>query len=342
MRNQTERSIEGLPNNYIDNNYFFKKDRTTIKDRNTEHYYDPYPPEYAVKKSIDFLTLSIKEIADQHTMKHILTSIGFKSIDNRRLYKGNYGMKWSFKNLDTGITVEVFYAAKYPCIPSLLVKVHDPDQEILNQLHHIFLEKHIHPNLSFLELTFDFFTSDKHKMRRFLVATTLMKNARSKPGSRKTTYYPGDTRKSVRGMRIYPKPEVDSVRMEVTLKKPILKRLGISFPLNSLDLLDLNRFFEFKYVDQEQLGKYLIRRSKKHSGNINPKYLQYNGLFQCHVNSWINSIVLDDAGDLTPLMDQIHILRGENGVPNYSRFLRPLTNSNVDFMKKINGQIFLQ
>jgi hypothetical protein len=64
-----------------------------------------------------------------------------------------------------------------------------------------------------VELTFDFFTEEVIRLREFLKSYAFMKNARSKPGRKKTTFYLNNLRKSVRGMKIYTRPEWEKVRM---------------------------------------------------------------------------------------------------------------------------------
>lgn len=332
MTQKKERKTASL-SNYTNNNYF-------THQNNNKKYNHEYP-DFTVRTSIDFLTLSIKENADHHTLRDILTSIGFKSIRHDTLAKGNYRMMWTFKHADTGITAEVFYASKKICYPSLMLTIHDPDKELVNLLHQNFLKHKIHVNLSFVELTFDFFTEDRIRLREFLKSITFMNNARSKPGRKKTTYYLNNPRKSVRGMRIYTRPESKHVRMEVTLKSQLLKRLGLSFPLDSIDSLDLTRFFSFKCVDQERLRKYLIWSNRKLIEKIDQKRPGFGSLVECQIQSWINCIVMDAHGSQTYLMDQITEFKFGNAIPTFTRFLLPIDDFSEDFMKKVSGQKFL-
>jgi len=332
MTQQKKKKTKSL-SNYINNNYF-----TQQNNKKHNHEY----PDFTVKTSIDFFTLSIKENADHHTLRDILISIGFKSIRHDILVKGNYPKKWSFRNIDTGITAEVFYASKKICYPSLMLTIHDPNKELVNLLHHNFLKRKIHVKLSYVELTFDFFTDEVIRLRELLKSCTFMNNARSKPGRKKTTYYLNNLRKSVRGMRIYTRPESNHVRMEVTLKSQLLKRLGLSFPLDSIDSLDLTRFFSFKFVDQERLRKYLIWSNRKLVEKIDQKRPGFGNLVECQIQSWINGIVMDTHGDATYLMDQITEFKFENAIPTFTRFLRPIDDFSEKFMKQVSSQKFLQ
>lgn len=336
----------GYLNNYTDNKYFNEKKKEDDSDEKRKNecdgnYPNPYP-DFTVKTSIDFLTLSIKENVDQQTLKSILISIGFKSVRNNKLDNGNYQMEWIFKHPDTGVTAEVFYAPKELCFPSMSVKLHDPNLEVVNSLHQSFIKNKINHKLSFVELTFDFFTADVIRLREYLKSFTFMKNARSKAGRKETTFYLNDLRKSVRGMRIYTKPNWDHVRMEVTLKSPILKRLGLSLPLASIDSLDVTRYFLFKSIDQEHLRKYLIWSNRKLIERLNRKRPGSGDLVACQITSWINCIVMNDRGGSSPLMDQVGAFKAENAIPNFNRFLLPFDDFNAKFTRQVSGQKFLR
>jgi len=143
-------------------------------------------------------------------------------------------------------------------------------------------------------------------------------------------------------MRIYTRPESNHVRMEVTLKSQLLKRLGLSFPLDSIDSLDLTRFFSFKFVDQERLRKYLIWSNRELIEKIDQKCPGFGNLVICQIQSLINSIVLDDHGNATPLMDQVRGFRLNNSIPTFSRFLHPIDDFSKEFTIKVSGQKFLR
>jgi len=258
------------------------------------------------------------------------------------LGRNNHQMKWSFKNHDAGVTAEVFYAPKKLFLPKMLLKIHDPNKKVVSLLHKSFINHKINPILSFVELTFDFFTDEVVKIRDFVNSYTFMKNARSKPGKINTTYYLNNLRRSARGMRTYPKSELKCFRIEVTLKRQLLKRLNLSFPFKSIDSLDLTRFFLFRMVDQESLYKYLIWSNRKLIEKIDQKRPGFGNLVVCQISSWINSIVIDDYGRTTPLMNQIAALKFENGIPNYSRFLLQLEDFGSEFIRQVSVQKFLR
>jgi hypothetical protein len=333
---KTEKTAE-RPYNYTNNNYFLNNKKEERKNNDNNSLY----PNFTLQISIDYFTLSINGNADQYTLRDILTSIGFKPIRKDRLDKGNYQMHWNFKNPDNGITVEVFYASKKICFPSLLLKINDPDKVMVTQLHEIFFKNKITVKLSFVELTFDFYTDNVIRLREFLKSFTFMRNSRSKPGKKKTTFYLNNIRKSVRGMRIYTRPEWKKVRMEVTLKSQILKRLGLSFPFDSIDSLDVARFFSFKLINRESFQNYLIWSNRKLIEEIDQKRPGFGNLVVCQIHSWINSIVLDDYGRTTPMMEQIALLKFNKAIPNYSRFLFQLDDFSSEFLSQISGQKFL-
>jgi len=281
---------------------------------------------------------------DQYFFNNLLTYLGFKSVSNEKLDKGNHGMKWTFKHPVDGVTVEVIYASKASFFPPIMIKIHDPNKEFLDLLHSFFKFHNVSHKLSKLELTFDFITDEIYKLKEFLKSHLFMKQQRSESGSCKTTFYANNLRRSVRGMRVYPKLEKCCVRMELVMNGPLLRRLNITFPLDSIDQLDLRRFFTFMLLDQEHLRKYLIRCNRKQiSESESDQRMPGMGrdLIMCLISSWIRSAVEDDYGEAS-MMKQVEILKSERGVPNYSRFLLPHEELQREFEKQVYGQTFLK
>jgi hypothetical protein len=312
------------PNNYINSIYFSF-------------------PIFDIKTSIDFLTLSVPEKDDPYFFRNILIPLGFKSIRNDKLDSGNYRMKWSFKNPDDNVIVEVFYSCQSLWLPSMLVKIHDPNIEFLNLLDSFLSSNNIHFNLSYLEMTFDFYTEEVIKLREFLKTHLFMKQQRSKSGHKGTTFYTNNLRKSVRGMRVYSRPGWNHARMELVMKSPLLKRLNLTFPLHSIDSLDLSRFFQFMVFDKERIHKYLCWRNRKKIMEAEKRRLGFGNLIRQQIRSWLNCYMINDHGDYEYIMKINEKLRsGRLSLPNHSRFLHPLDDFNMEFNRQVSSQSFLK
>lgn len=146
----------------------------------------------------------------------------------------------------TGITIKVFY----------------PTKQIIDWLVEFFSTVR-EPKVSFLELTFDFFTEQWKDLERFFKSYLFMNRNQFTPKTVFTTLYASEKVVS-KGMRIYVKRNLDPspVRVELMLRRRILKGYGIELKTlgDDLNRIDFSRYFGFRRLDQEKYTSILNRR----------------------------------------------------------------------------------
>ncbi len=176
-------------------------------------------------------------------------------------------MKRSFHHDQDIVTVDVFHQLKAdkgflpPSLPPFFINVHDPNREFIDLLDDSCIHQGLNPKLSKIELAFDFYTDDVHGLFGFLSSCLFMKQQRSKPKKQyETTFYANDVRESSRGLKVYIRRDRDGrrlVRLELTLKRQPLRRLGIHSLLHNIDSIDPLSFFSFMFLDDKRLEDYL-------------------------------------------------------------------------------------
>ncbi len=315
---------QATPNNNIDINYYL-----------INHY--------SVEKKLDFITLSV--FSDQHekVIYSFLEANGFKLISNHILLKGNYYIKRTYKS-DTDIaSVEIKHGVKKRFYPSLLIKIHDANKEFLALLDSFFNYHRIKITVSEIEMTFDFFTDSPSELFHFLNSHLLLKNARTKPYSGyPTTLYANDTRKSTKGMRVYLKKfegeEKVRVRMELVLKRSIIRKLGLDFPLSNIDSVDLSKFFSFKDINFKKMKEYLYWKHRKQIAALEEKGKVFGKLIKQQLNNYVRCSEGEES-----FMGQSAVLKSkECGIKNHSRFIEPLDWFTADFLKKAATDHFIK
>ena len=149
----------------------------------------------------------------------------------------------------------------------------------------------------------------------------------------KTTYYPNNPRKSLKGGSLYPKYEIvgEPVRLELVLNRPILHKHRMEFPLSELSSLDLSKFIDFRYLDTEALRDYFIRENSEQIKAENERSPGYGNLIVQVIDSWLSNP--------ESLMKRVERLKSKSTeVDNYTRFLHPLTEFNEAFMGAARGR----
>ncbi len=320
--------LQQRPNSYIENLYF---------------------SDLTIQKSIDYITWTISD-TDVNKISTILRSFKCRSISNTRLEKGNYEMKRTFLYSDkTNIRIDVFYGSKSLYTPAIKLNIHDPDSLFLRDLSSILNICHHHPKLSFVEMSFDFYSDDLKNLKDFLKAHLFMayQSKKSKSFKEENTFYTNNLRKSQRGMRVYPKLEKNCVRMELDLKRSVIKKLNLTPPLAGIDSLDLSKYFCFTEVDLQLLRKYLIWSARKQTDQANSRRSGSGNLIVCMIDSWLRSLCIDDYDDKEidmerSMMGKVEILKSNRGVPSYSRFLVPMEDFQLEFTRQVSSDCFLK
>ena len=227
-------------------------------------------------------------------------------------------------------------------IPSILMKIHDPNKEILDLFHSYFNKFAIFHKLSQVELTFDFYTRDLQDFNEFLNNHLYLRYQKQESFNIEDTFYTTDIRKATKGTRTYLKPEdnPEFVRMELVLSRRVIKRLGLSLPLSNIEALNLKQFFIFAYIDSNLLTNYIVKKNKQEIKKVNQRRPGYGNIIKQTIHQWVRGITHKEKEN--EFIKQIEALKDKDkGVPNYWRFIvehELLTNA---FMHKLSKTSFI-
>jgi hypothetical protein len=300
-------------------------------------------PTFTISKSIDVIKLSIMYPDIQGVISNFLEDIGFKKISTRKLPKGNYVIKQTYKSDTDTPTVEIMYGTK-ACYLPVLVNIHDVNMGLLTSLDAFFRDQRIISKVSEVELAFDFDTADIYTLYTFLKSHLFQKYCGKELEivEYSTTFYTDNIWKTQsKGMRVYLRPKEgkkEYVRMELVLKRKLIKRLGLELTLRNIDSLNLDRFFTFKFLNKERISNYLLWQNKQQIKEAEERRKGFGGLMKCHIRSYLSCLVDEEE----TLMSNVWTLKSEKGiVPNYSRFLEPLHVVNRDFIEKASDRKFI-
>jgi len=303
---------------------------------------DSYIPDFTLKTSIDWLTLSDIHLRYHTPICDLLNVNGFI------LSKTNFHVRGKFRRnkeyQDKNICIQLFYDMRFEgnLIPTTVIKIHDPSKEVLDLFHGYFNKFSIFHKLSQVELSFDFYTRDLQDFNEFLNKHLYLRHQKQKSFHIKDTFYTTDIRKATKGTRTYPKPfdNPEFVRMELLLKRKIISRLGLSLPLSNIDGIDLKKFFIFAYIDSRMLTNYFVKKNKQEIKRANLRRPWGGRLFEKHIAQWVRGITHREHD--FEFIKQVERLKDKDrGVPNYWRFIvehELLTNA---FMSKLSKTSFI-
>jgi hypothetical protein len=316
-----------------------------------------YFPNFFIRKHIDKVDYSSNVNTDEKIIFRIIESIGYKRLTKHKLSRGKYLLKDTYRHPDDISTVEVIYQLKpeviqfhelkhgYCRLPAFLVTVHDPTQEIINLLSSSCVSHGIKLTVSKIELAYDFYdlsSRDRIILYDFLKSHLLLKHSRSKPSEKYlTTYYANQIKYSSKGLKVYLRPDHRNkriVRLELTLKRPLLRKLRIDPLLKTIDSVNPLDFFLFMSVDENKLLDHLKWKSRRrHKNDVSRNKFLHDELLERHVENYVHGFLLEAF----PLMGKIVNLKSESGIVNYSRFLVPHKDFTQMFIEKTRHQGFL-
>lgn len=309
---QTTSSIgSAVANNYIENlNFFFDLTEITI---NT---------------SIDLIKLSAKgldfRLIDKQMIKHFSVSSDYRinggRFQRKKIYEGDHG------------TIDLLYKPKakdaYMKFYFLFV-LHQPNRKMMSQFDYAFRRLGMYPVVNKIELAWDFSCVSVWDLLEFLRKHLFLKYQRNPARRFKNTFYSNDLRRSVKGVRLYPRP-IDSelknvVRLELEIHRKKIRDLKIPFPITAPDFdLDFSKFFEFRKIDWNKLIAYLVKKHWRLIGRINSKRPGCGDLilrqFESSCVTWADM----------PLMEAVEDIRSKPyGIKNFSRFFVPMDDLNA-------------
>ncbi len=302
-----------------------------------------------IRKHIDKIDYSSNLSADEKIIFRIIESIGYKRFRIYKLKKGKYSWKNTYKRPDDTAVVEIIYHLKPEnngeAVPSFLVTVHDPNKGIIDLLLSSVINHGINLKVSKIELAYDFYdlsSRDRIKLYDFLKSHLLLKNSRSKPSEKYlTTYYANQIKASSKGLKVYLRPDhrnIRIVRLELTLKRPLLRKLRIDPLLRRIDSINPFRFFTFMSVDENKLVNHLKWKSRRmHKNDSSRNKYMHDELLERHVENYVSGFLLEAF----PLMGKIVNLKSKSGIVNYSRFVVPEEDFTQMFVERTRYRSFL-
>jgi len=310
-------------NSYIDNIYFSSQ-LSNLK----------------IKTSIDLIVLSSEEMDLDLLDAELKQWYRIKS--DVRLKKGNFKRKRTYINIFG--TISLLYQSKpfnneyYR--PTFLFELHQPDIQMMDQLHSIFIELGISPIVKKIELAWDFYVGYVAGFQEFIEHYLFLKYQRNPSKKRDNTYYTNDLRSSSKGIRVYPRPKdserKEYVRLELEIHRRKIKDLRITFPIQAHHLdLDYRNFFEFIRLDTEKLYNYMVKKYWKQMGDVNRRRPGFGQLVLRNIESWISCITYE------PMMEAVEKLKSKDyGIPGFYRFLVPIVELNMLIQEAADTQRF--
>lgn len=301
-----------------------------------------YFPSFSIFMHVHVVTFSFKDNSGRKLIIGLLESLGFKLSKKWKLNNGKY--LWKSKYQKDSMIVEFKYqpTGELIYLPSFLMNVHNPSREFIDGLvtHcEYFKLKGI---VSKIELAFDFYT-DKNNIPDvfdFLKSCLFMKYQRTSSCVDRYlfTFYANHLKHQSRGLKVYFRKGRKFVRLELTLKRLVIKNLGIDMPLTKVESINPFDFFKFMQLDEKKLREYVIWQNRHDLEHLEKESRFGAGLPLCHIDSWLSSWPLEPKS----LMGKIDVLKSKNnGIKNYTRFLIPLDDFIELFTDKIKGQLFV-
>jgi hypothetical protein len=177
-------------------------------------------------------------------------------------------------------------------------------------------------------------------LKEYFERHLFLKYQKSPSGYKKDSFYTNNLRKSVKGVRLYPRPKYSNhkkyVRLELELHRAKIKQMGIEFPPapDQLDR-DFRNHFEFRKWDAPKLYRYMINQNRRKIADANFRRPNSGQLGLRVIESWLRTVCN------MPIMKAVeHLKSKEHCVPNYSRFLVPMNEWNLLIEQSANEQRF--
>jgi hypothetical protein len=296
-------------------------------------------PAFKLNPTIDKIKLGSIPARFLNRISGLLEENGFKK-GRVTTPKGKYDRNRRFNDGMTGI--KIFYnlgnseRGAYP----IYIEINDPTQEIIDLLNSFFRRFSISPNISQLEIAFDFITDEPGRLRHLLDKHLFLRYQWFPSFRYKNTTYTTDLRKSCKGTRTYPKiiNGQKVVRLELVLNRKIVKKLKLEFPLRSIEKTDFKKYFSFKKLRLTQLLAYRFRANEQEIENLNKKEDWDAQLLLRQIENWERIFIPEDPWE-EELMPHVEALK-KSRFPNYNRFLKDEDDLNQQFQKALRGKRF--
>lgn len=242
----------------------------------------------------------------------------FNNGPDRRCTGKNHSRVHSFTH-DDGTKLVVLYGPKSPINPVCSIAVHDPTeaamQLIAHALHWSGLSRFTAiPRM--VEIALDIQCNFHHSYLFFehIANHLFLPHQRQAAGSyRGLTYYSTNVRRAAKGHRVYQK-NIDGkwvIRLELVMNRPVLKRLRVNLTNahTALSALDLTPFIQFKTINIDGLGNFIVKRRQPN---------KHRAIRQGLMLAQLQSYLTVNGQELMPQVEQLKKLG--SGL-NLSRFV---------------------
>ena len=302
-------------------------------------------PPFSLRTSTDVLVVHLTKPCHRNLI-NILDSLCFNTISDQEPKKGGYRRIQKLDHPILKTSIHILYRKKPYCsnIPSVQVRIHDPNKASIALLDHVFALLESEFTLSMVELTFDFYTGHIQELRHFIEEHLFLKHQRQASFKLKNTWYSTNLRKASKGTRLYEK-EIDGekvLRLELVLKRQVLRRAGIDWPLDRIDDLDVSRYFDFRKVEVDMVASYLVKKANKMKkrmleGRSNGQPNEFRSISPRSGMILRQIIPQKPYPTLMEIVDNIKRL----DISNYSRFITALDDFNRIFFTMVERRGFL-
>jgi len=302
-------------------------------------YTSSNPINVTLRKSLDFITVNCFDGSNGEVPEGffgILDKLGFHVVSSNCLEQGNYG--WCRILSYEGNNLDVIYSPKKHVLPDFILKIHHPTRKLIDLIMAIESFYGGKLSLSAIEMSFDFFVDDPDSFSRFLNQHVFYKHQRSPAFNCEDTFYTNNIRKDRRGIRQYVK-EIDGekfARLELDLNRENICTLGLTLPLDTIDEVDLSRFFDFREFDSERLLKHINGVDRRALAEANAEMSPSSDIVISQNIAWVNSVMYGQQS----LMGKIDAAKREMGLKQYPRYMTPLTDFNDKFFRALSEQKF--
>lgn len=310
------------------------------------YFYNFIKDNFYINKHIDLVKYSVNGIYKPEAIYKIIQSIGYKQLINYKIEDDSYIFKATYVHEDDLAIIDIFYELKSKklYLPPIKIVIHDPNQELIDFLYSsCAYNDDIELKVSEIELAYDFFTDDRIGLIDFLKSCLFLKGAKTPPSGDmfKETFYANDLRKSNKGLKIYIKDQ-RFVRLELTLKRNILRILKIQPSLKTIDSIDPLKYFTFMSLNKNDLlnhEKWEAKRADKSNGIV--RSIRGDQLLERHAESYVDEVLLAPSSLMGKILEMKRMKKKKKLKNYYSRFLIPLEDVKNKFIKLTQSQTFL-
>lgn len=284
--------------------------------------------------SVDRIVLTRVYVDLTILRRHLkLNCIQAKRFDKKPQYrkgKINYTYRTKSYIFPNGQSIMIIYNTDHFKYNRQMVTVviDNPDTALIDFLSNTFNELNVTYNLCKIEFAWDFYTPHAFRLKEWMAQHLWLYRNRKSAFTYKNTSYLGNPRKSVKAVRMYPRPKdshpKEYLRVELEIHRPFLLRSDIYFPFTAKQLsLEFSKIIRFCEIDWEKVIRAYVKFHKADRDKINfnathPIRRHPTRLLRAHLTSDIT-----DIRRLDNLVVQMKAIK-KLGLSNPSRFLKPM------------------